>query len=195
MTIRFADASDAAVIAALYAPYVEASAVSLEDAAPAAEEMAARIAGGGALYPWLVAEDERGIAGFASASRFRPRQGYRFTVETSVYVAQTRQRAGLGRALYTVLIDLLVRQGFTQAIAALTEPNQASSALHRVMGFRKCGIYGQVGWKLGRWWDVGLWQRELAPQRTPPAELIPYRALELSDAPPAAGAETSRSDR
>ncbi|MFN3724977.1 MAG: GNAT family N-acetyltransferase [Allosphingosinicella sp.] len=179
MTVRFAAPADAAAIAALYAPFVEGSAVSLEDSAPTVTEMAARIAGGGHLYPWLVAEDERGVAGFASASRFRPRQGYRFTVETSVYVAPDRQGAGLGRRLYMVLIDLLTRQGFTQAIAALTAPNDASAALHRAMGFKKCGTYGQVGWKLGQWWDVALWQRALAPQQTPPQEPRPYREVGL----------------
>jgi len=179
MTIRFAAPEDAAAIAALYAPYVEGSAVSMEDSAPTVEEMAARIAGGGGLYPWLVAEEDGRIVGFASASRFRPRQGYRFTVETSVYVAPERQRAGLGREIYTLLIDLLVRQGFTQAIAALTEPNPGSAGLHRAMGFKKCGTYGQVGWKLGCWWDIGLWQRGLAPQRTPPAEPVPFREAGL----------------
>lgn len=179
MIIRFAEPGDAAAIAALYAPFVEGSAVSLEDEAPTVEEMAARIASGGDLYPWLVAEDAAGLAGFASASRFRPRQGYRFTVETSVYVAPDRQGAGLGRRLYAALIDLLVRQGFTQAIAALTWPNEASAALHRTMGFERCGTYAQVGWKLDRWWDVSLWQRKLAPQRTPPKEPVPCRVVGL----------------
>jgi L-amino acid N-acyltransferase YncA len=179
MIIRFAAPGDAAAIAALYAPFVEGSAVSLEDSAPTPEEMAARIAGGGELYPWLVAEDDGQVIGFASASRFRPRQGYRFTVETSVYVAADRQRAGLGRRLYTMLIDLLIRQGFTQAIAALSAPNDASAALHQAMGFKKCGTYGQVGWKLGQWWDVALWQRSLAPQQTPPKEPKPFREVGL----------------
>jgi L-amino acid N-acyltransferase YncA len=185
MNIRFAAAADAAAIAALYAPFVEDSAVSLEDSAPTAEEMAARIANAGDLDPWLVGEDEGGLAGFASAARFRPRQGYRFTVETSVYVARERQRTGVGRHLYTILIDLLARQGFTQAIAALSAPNEASAALHRSMGFKKCGTYGQVGWKLGQWWDIALWQRPLAPQRTPPEEPTPYReaGLKLPVAP------------
>ena len=194
MTIRFADRGDAAAIAALYAPYVEGSAVSMEDSAPTAQDMAARIAGGGDHYPWLVSEEEGRIIGFASASRFRPRQGYRFTVETSVYVVPDRQGAGLGRALYTALIDLLVRQGFTQAIAALTEPNPGSAGLHRAIGFKKCGTYGQVGWKLGRWWDIGLWQRALAEQQTPPAEPKPFREIGLSS-PLSAGGASSRSDR
>jgi len=194
MTIRFAGLEDAAAIAGLYAPFVEGSAVSLEDAPPTVEDMAARIAGGGELYPWLVIEDESGIAGFASASRFRPRQGYRFTVETSVYVASHRHGTGLGRALYGALIDLLVRQGFMQAIAAITLPNEASARLHRAMGFDRCGTYGQVGWKLGRWWDVSLWQRPLAAQESPPMEPVAYRLIGLN-APPSADAGSNRSGR
>lgn len=177
MRIRFAGVTDAAAIAALYEPFVEGSAVSLEDAAPTPDDMAARLAGGGALYPWLVAEDDMGVAGFSSASRFRPRQGYRFTVETSVYVAADRQGLGTGRLLYAALLDLLVRQGFTQAIAAITLPNEASVRLHRSAGFDRCGTYGGVGWKLGRWWDVSLWQRSLSAQQAPPAEPIPYAAV------------------
>jgi L-amino acid N-acyltransferase YncA len=177
VSIRPARPEDGSGIAALYAPYVEASAISLEDRAPTGEEMAARIAAGGSLHPWLVAEAEEGVVGFASASQFRPRLGYRFTVETSVYVAAERHGNGIGRALYEALFDLLVAQGFTQAIAAITLPNEASVKLHEAFGFERCGVYRQVGWKLGRWWDVGLWQRALAPVVTPPAEVRPFEQL------------------
>jgi phosphinothricin acetyltransferase len=171
--IRAACRDDAAAIADIYAPYVNGTAISLEDEAPGAPAMAERVAAGGALYPWLVAEDEGGIIGYASSSRFRPRPGYRFTVETSVYVAADRHGRGGGRALYENLLETLVAQGFAQAIAAITLPNQASMKLHEAMGFRPCGVYAQVGWKLGRWWDVGLWQRPLAAVATPPAEPRP----------------------
>jgi len=172
--LRAAGASDAEAIAALYAPFVRDTAVSLEDQAPGAEEMATRIAGGGELYPWLVAMEDERVIGFASAARFRPRLGYRFTVETSVYVSPDAQGRGVARALYTVLLDLLVRQGFTQAIAAITLPNQASARLHEAFGFERCGVYREVGRKLGQWWDVGLWQRRLAEASDPPAEPLPF---------------------
>jgi L-amino acid N-acyltransferase YncA len=173
--IRFAAPGDAAAVAAIYAPYVEGQAVSLETEAPDALAMAARIAAGGALHPWLVACGEDGaVAGYAAASGFRPRPGYRFTVETSVYVAMERQGMGIGRTLLDRLIALLERQGFTQAIAAITLPNLASARLHEALGFERCGVYGRVAWKLGRWWDVGLWQRALAPAQDPPPEPRPY---------------------
>lgn len=174
MIVRRARSGDAAAIARLYAPFVAETAISLEDEAPGVDEIAARMAGGGALHPWLVAEADGALLGYASASRFRPRLGYRFTVETSVYVDPARQRRGAGGALYGTLIELLIRQGFTQAIAAITLPNPASVALHEAFSFERCGVYSGVGWKLGRWWDVGLFQRPLAPAHDPPREPVPF---------------------
>jgi phosphinothricin acetyltransferase len=91
-------------------------------------------------------------------------------VETTVYVGEGAQRRGVGRLLYARLLDLLRAQGFTQAIAAISLPNDASVKLHELAGFRRAGVYRQVGWKLGRWVDVGLWQAELQPPAHPPAE-------------------------
>lgn len=177
MIIRAAQAGDAAAVAAIYAPFVEGSAVSLEERAPTGAEMTERIAAGGALYPWLVAVEGERVVGYASATRFRPRRGYRFTVETSVYVARDAQRRGVARALYVRLFDLLTRQGFTQAVAAITLPNEVSVRLHEAFGFERAGVYRRVGRKLGQWWDVGLWQRSLAEAAEPPAEPLPYAAL------------------
>lgn len=178
MRIRLATGEDADAIATVYAPFVTDSAISLEEEAPTAAEMRTRIAAGGTLHPWLAAEVGGRVAGYASASRFRPRHGYRFTVETSVYVAPGAHGVGIGRGLYTALIDLLVKQGFTQAIAAITLPNAASIRLHEAMGFVGCGTYRQVGWKLGHCWDVGLWQRALADAGDPPREPIPYAQVD-----------------
>jgi L-amino acid N-acyltransferase YncA len=171
MRIRPATQADAAAIAEIYGPYVEASYISFETEAPDAAEIARRLEGGGALYPWLAAEDEAGrLLGYAYAAAFRTRLAYRFAVETTVYVAAGEQGRGVGRALYAPLLETLERQGFTQAIAAISLPNEASVRLHERLGFRRAGTYTQVGWKLGRWHDVDLWQRPLAPAAMPPAE-------------------------
>jgi phosphinothricin acetyltransferase len=172
--VRPARSSDAGALAAIYAPFVSASHVSLEESPPGAAEIAERMEAGGPLYPWLVAETDGGVIGYASTARFRPRQGYRFSVETSVYVASQHQRRGVGRELYGALFRLLIGQGFTQAIASVTLPNPASVGLHETLGFQQCGTYRQVGWKLGRWWDVGLFQRTLAPALTPPEEPLGF---------------------
>ena len=170
LRIRPAAAADAAAIAALYAPYVAGTTISFEEQAPDADEMRRRMLEGGDRYPWLVAEAEGKVVGFACACAFRARSAYRFVVETSVYVGEGHCGRGIGRGLYVPLLDGLTGQGFTQAIAAISLPNPASVALHESLGFDPAGVYRQVGWKLGGWIDVGLWQRGLAAPSTPPAE-------------------------
>ncbi|HYE29465.1 MAG TPA: GNAT family N-acetyltransferase [Allosphingosinicella sp.] len=180
MRLRSATPDDAAAIADLYASYVTGSAVSFETEAPDAEAMRARIEGTGALYPWIAAEAGDGtLLGYAHAARFRERSAYRFTVETTIYLRPETAGRGLGRRLYAPLIATLEAQGFTQAIAAITLPNPASVALHERLGFGQAGTYLEVGWKLGAWHDVGLWQRALAPAASPPVEPRPPRLADF----------------
>lgn len=171
MKVRRASADDAAAIASIYAPYVTASIVSFETNAPDEAEIAGRIAEGADLYPWLVAcEGDAPAAGYAYACAFRPRPAYRFTVETSVYVADGAHRRGIGTLLYRALLPVLEAQGFAQAIAAITLPNEASVTLHERLGFSQIGTYEKVGFKFREWRSVGLWQRPLAPLSTRPEE-------------------------
>jgi phosphinothricin acetyltransferase len=179
--IRAATAYDSAQIAAIYAPYVATGIVSFEETPPTAEDMRARMTKHGGLYPWLVAtngEDETVMA-FAYADRFRERRAYRWVVETTIYVAGGMQRQGLGRLLYEALLDTLRAQRFTQAISAISLPNDASIALHESVGFRRAGVYREVGWKDGRWVDVGLWQASLAEPAHPPQEPRPFSEVGL----------------
>lgn len=175
---RLARPADAAAIAAIYAPYVTDSVISFEAMPPDPATIGERMAAGGELYPWLVASDvDGGLAGYAYASNFRGRHAYRFTVETTVYVDRDRHRGGIGRALYAALLDLLTAQGFTRAMAGITLPNAGSVGLHEHLGFAHVGRFARVGWKFGTWHDVGMWQRPLAPEGTPPAEPRPFRAI------------------
>jgi phosphinothricin acetyltransferase len=172
--IRRASADDAAAIASIYAPYVEASVVSFETVAPDETEMRQRIAALGDHYPWLVGCDEEGaILGYAYGCAFRTRPAYRFAVETTVYVAEGAHRRGVGSKLYGTLLALLEAQGFTQAIGAITTPNEASIRLHESLGFTRAGTYESVGFKLGEWRSVGLWQRPLAAMASSPVEPKP----------------------
>jgi phosphinothricin acetyltransferase len=170
MKLRAATPDDAAAIADIYAPFVRESAVSFETEPPDEAAMRARIEAAGNLYPWLVGEGSGKILGYAYAAPFRTRTAYRFTVETTIYLSRGACGRGLGAALYAPLLDMLEAQGFTQAIAAVTLPNDASVRLHERLGFAAAGVYRQVGWKLGAWHDVGLWQRRLAPAGCPPGE-------------------------
>lgn len=170
MKLRAATPDDAAAIADIYAPFVTGSAVSFEMEPPDAAAMRARIGAGGDLYPWLVADADGALLGYAYASPFRPRPAYRFTVETTIYLRPEACGRGLGPRLYAPLLSALEANGFTQAVAAITLPNEASVRLHERLGFALAGTYRQVGWKLGAWHDVGLWQRALAPVESPPGE-------------------------
>lgn len=169
--IRAAVAADAGAIAAIYAPHVTDGAVSFEEAAPDAAAMAARMAASGGRLPWLVAVgDSETVLGYAFAVPFAARAAYRWTVETGIYLAEAAQGRGLGRELYGALIETLARQGYAQAVARIALPADASEALHRALGFTRIGVERGVGYKLGAWRDVALWQRALAPSAIPPAE-------------------------
>src|SRR5437868_7121388 len=112
MTIRLAAPADAAAVAAIYAPFCAATAVSFEVAAPDPAEMATRIATVTSQYPWLVLEREDGIAGYAYATKHRERAAYIWSVDTAVYVAAAARRTGVGRVLYAKLFTVLVAQGY-----------------------------------------------------------------------------------
>lgn len=178
MRLRAAAPDDAAALAALYAHYVTLTAITFELAPPSSDEMRGRIEAVEGTYPWIVAEGEDGaIAGYAYACPFRTRPAYRFAVETSVYLAPQAGGRGLGTSLYRPLLRTLEAQGYTQAIAAIALPNEPSVRLHERLGFGHAGTYERVGHKLGRWLDVGLWQRPLAPERDPPPEPLPLAAV------------------
>jgi phosphinothricin acetyltransferase len=171
VTIRSATAADADAVLAIYAPIVELTPISFELEVPTVEEMATRISETVLSFPWLVAETPKGIAGYAYARPFRPRAAYRWSVETSVYVAESARGAGIARRLYDALLDGLREQGFVTAFAGITLPNPASVRLHEGVGFVQIGIFPSAGYKLGRWHDVGWWHlrlREPAPDPDEP---------------------------
>lgn len=176
MLIRDADpARDAGACAAIYAPHVQGSAVSFEEEAPEAGEMAARIERYGASHAWLVAEREGEVVGYAYATAFNERPAYRWSTSVSVYVADAARGEGVGRALYEALFERLRERGLRMACAGITLPNEASEALHESLGFERIGVNREIGFKEGAWRDVGWYQLELtAAGEGPPKELPPF---------------------
>ena len=173
--IRLARATDAAGIASIYRHYVDHTRISFEEQAPDPQEMARRLSGDRPGYhPWLVAEDDGRLLGYAASSPFRTRPAYRWTVETGIYLAPDATGRGLGRQLLTPLLGMLERQGYVAAIGAIALPNDASVALHEKLGFAHTGTYRGVGFKLGEWLDVGLWEKDLAPRGAEPREPAPF---------------------
>jgi phosphinothricin acetyltransferase len=178
MRIRIATPADAEAVRVIYAPYVEATAISFEVDMPSTAEMAARITARYPAYPWLVAEGgDGGVAGYAYASRFAPRAAYAWSVETSVYLAGAARRQGIGRALYTALLTILSAQGYRRAFAGTTLPNAASIGFHEAMEFAPAGVYRDVGWKLGAWHDVSWLQLSLGSSDGDPQPPLPYTDL------------------
>lgn len=172
MLIRHAHPDhDAAACASIYGPFVTGTAVSFEEEPPDPAEFAQRIAAISISYPWLVAEANGGVVGYAYASRHRERAAYRWAADVAVYVGDGCRGRGIGKGLYLELLSRLRHQGMRTACAGVTLPNAASVALHESCGFQLVGVYRRIGFKLGRWHDVGWWQLELAPgDEDPPAQ-------------------------
>lgn len=167
--IRVATPDDSAAIRSIYVPFVESTPISFEVEPPTTAEMAERIETTLRRYPWLVCETDGGeILGYAAASSFRSTPPYGWTVELSVYVAESARRSDVGTALYASLLKLLEKQGYYNASAAMTLPNPASVRLHERTGFEPIGTFPAVGHKNGQWHDVQWWYRRLADRPSDP---------------------------
>lgn len=161
--IRDATPGDAAAIQGIYAHHVLTGLASFEETAPTVADMIARQqTAREAGYPYLVAEQDGAILGYAYASAYRPRPAYRFTVENSVYVRDDLAGQGIGSALLAALIARCEAGPWRQMIAVIgNSGNAASIALHRRFGFRDIGVLRSVGFKHGQWVDTVLMQRSL----------------------------------
>ena len=168
VSIRSATPADIPAITRIYAHAVKHGTASFELEPPDEAEMARRqrtLTDGG--YPYIVAEIDDALAGYAYAGPYRPRPAYRFSVEDSIYVDPNAQRRGIGRVLLEHLIEECERRGFRQMIAVIGDSAQtASIELHRALGFRMIGAVENVGYKFGRWLDTVSMQRALGAGAT-----------------------------
>jgi phosphinothricin acetyltransferase len=111
----------------------------------------------------FVATVDGGVVGFASSGRHRPRRAYETSVETSVYLAPAWVGRGIGASLYSALLDALEGEDVHRALAGITQPNEASIALHRRFGFYRVARFSEQGRKFGRYWDVDWYERPIGP--------------------------------
>jgi phosphinothricin acetyltransferase len=163
--IRSATVADAQAICTIYNYFILHSTVTFEEAPIAQEEMAQRIdTASHRLLPFLLAEIDGAVAGYAYAAPWKSRSGYRHTVESSVYVAPGLAGMGMGSRLYQVLLHQLRGYGVHSVLAGIVLPNRASIALHEAFGFNKVGQLHQVGRKFDQWLDVGYWELLLTQQ-------------------------------
>jgi phosphinothricin acetyltransferase len=177
VTMRLATDADCDAIAAIYAPYVFNTAISFENEPPDAEEMRRRVGETLKFLPWLVCSFDGRVVGYAYADRFRTRAAYQWSSSVSVYVDSELHRSGVGRGLYTSLFRILELQGFFNLFAGITLPNQPSVGLHRSFGFEQIAVERSVGYKLGRWHDVSMWQKLLRQHHYNPEPVKPLQTI------------------
>jgi phosphinothricin acetyltransferase len=157
--LRDATPDDAPAIADIYAGYVRDSIATFELVPPDADEMRRRIARVTATWPWMVAEADGRVLGWAYAIGWKERAAYRHSAETTIYLDAGATGRGLGRRLYGALLERLPALGVRVAIGGVSLPNPASVALHEALGYEPVGVFREVGWKFDRWIDVGYWQK------------------------------------
>ncbi len=173
LLIRTSLSADLPAITAIYKHHVCHGTGTFELSPPSEAEMSLRrddVLSKG--LPWLVAEREGQILGYAYANHFRPRPAFRFCVEDSIYIAPDAHRAGLGLALLSALIEQCTAAGCRQMVAVIGDSaNAGSIGLHRKLGFAPAGVLEASGWKFERWLDTVFMQRPLGPgARSAPVE-------------------------
>ena len=157
--VRSASPADAEAIARIYNYYVENTVITFEEEPVSGPAMAARVADVQASsLPWLVAEVDGAVVGYAYASKWKVRSAYRHSVETTIYLEHGHEGRGIGTTLYAALLPILKARGIHAVIGGAALPNEASVALHEKLGFERVATFRQVGFKHNRWIDVAYWE-------------------------------------
>ncbi len=160
--LRPATPEDAAALARVYNHYIENTVVTFEETPVSPADMTSRLSEiRDAEFPWLVADRDGDVAGFAYAGPWKGRCAYRHSAEITVYLDPQQVGRGLGSQLYAELINILKDRGFHAIMGGIALPNAASVALHEKFGLEKVAHFKEVGFKFERWVDVGYWQRRL----------------------------------
>lgn len=158
MNIRSVNPEDAAQIAEIYNYYIQNTHQTFETEPLSADEMRERINETREKHPYLVAEEDGEILGYAYAAQFKLRQAYAYSAEVSIYVKNDAKQRGIGTKIYEKLFGELAQTNVHALVAGISLPNDASIKFHEKLGFSKVAHFRQIGYKLGRWIDVGYWE-------------------------------------
>ncbi len=156
--IRSVKIEDAQAIADIYNYYILHSIVTFEEVLVDANEIKKRILAITPKFPWIVYEENGEIIGYSYATEWRYRFAYRFTVESTIYLNQKSQKKGIGKLLYTELINRLIALNFHVVLGCISLPNEPSVAFHETLGFKKIAHFNEVGYKFNKWVAVGFWE-------------------------------------
>lgn len=159
--IRPATVDDASAICDIYNYYVLTTIITFEEVPVTLEEMEQRIVSISKIYPWLVFVENNEIVAYAYATRWKVRSAYNKTVESAIYVKNGYSGKGIGSKLYSALLSILKEGNFHVVLGGIALPNERSIALHEKLGFVKTGQLNEVGFKFGKWIDVGYWEKIL----------------------------------
>lgn len=170
--------TDAKNILSIYAPFIKSTSLTFETEVPSTEQFAQRITTYLKKYPWLVYEFNGQVAGYAYASIYRERTAYQWSCECSVYIHDDHKGKGIGQILYSTLFQILKWQGLRNVYAVINLPNEASVRLHEKMGFVWFATYENVGYKLGRWKNVGWWKLQLNDYDQQPSPPIHFSEID-----------------
>lgn len=186
MKIRIAAEKDAEQLLEIYTPYVERTAVTFEYDVPSVTEFRQRIAHVLERYPWIVAERDGEIAGYAYASAFKERAAYGWAVETTIYVREECRRAGVGRELYLTLERILAEQNILNANACIAYQEREDEYLtkdsvrfHERMGYVKAAHLHRCGYKFGTWYDMIYMEKMIGTHKKVPEAVIPFPELKV----------------
>lgn len=179
LTIRLATPADAAALLEIYAPYVRDTAITFEYEVPSLSEFAERIRHIQTKYPYLVAEENKTLYGYAYASDFKGRAAYAWSVETSIYVRRDTRHRGIGGKLYRALEDCLARQHVCNLCACIAYPNPESIAFHEAWGYKQAAHFHASGFKLDSWQDMIWMEKTLCPHSIPPKAFVPITEIEI----------------
>lgn len=187
ITTRTAAPADAKALLAIYTPYVEQTAITFEYDVPTLEKFTSRIQTTLRKFPYIIAEEDNEILGYAYASPFKERAAYGWSVETSIYVKQNQRQKGIGRLLYDRLEEILKKQGVLNVNACIGYPQiedeyltQDSVRFHEKLGYSMVGTFHKCGYKFGRWYDM-VWMEKFIGQHDTSgnqSEVIPFPELE-----------------
>ena len=176
MKLRFAVLEDVPALLSVYEPYISTE-ITFEYVLPSREEFARRLSSISEIYPYLVAEEQGRILGYAYAHRIAERAAYGWGAELSIYLHPDASGKGLGRRLYCALMELLRFQGVRTVYGLVSSPNPASEGLHRSLGFRLMGVQQKAGYKNGRWVDLLWLEKPIASYNLEPNPVIPVGQL------------------
>lgn len=176
--IRLAQATDAMEILSIYEPYIRETAITFECESPSLDEFQNRIKNISEDYPYIVCLTNEKIIAYAYAHRQMERAAYQWNAELSVYVDKGQLRCGIGKALYSTLIDILKLQNIRNVYGGVTSPNENSEKMHETFGFKRLGIYHNTGYKCGAWHDVTWFEKTIGDYDLEPRPFISIREID-----------------